>query len=385
MKIAVVAPSQMPARRANTIQVAKMAQAFCRLGHDVRLASPTGGPSHNLAPTEPAWETFAGHYGLQCGYAVDWLPARPWLRRYDYGLAALRWARRWGANLIYTRLPQCAGLASLLGFPVVFEIHDFPQGSVAPFLLRLFLTGMGKRKLVVISQALEEQLRSSFKIEASGIFVLIAPDGVDLERYADLPGPQEARQAIQIKLPGLKDGFTAGYTGNLYTGRGIELILELACRLPEINFLIVGGEPGSVSALKESANEKHLENVRITGFVPNQELPLYQACCEALLMPYQEQVQASSGGDIAAYLSPMKAFEYLACGRVILSSDLPVLREVLDEQIAVLLPPGDLNAWEAALLKARDNRQFRDKISAAAREASRQHSWEARARRILVD
>jgi glycosyltransferase involved in cell wall biosynthesis len=385
MKIAVVAPSQMPARRANTIQVAKMSQAFCLLGHSVRLASPTDGSPHHLTPADPGWEDFAAQYGLQCGYDVDWMPARSWLRRYDYGLAALRWARAWGADLIYTRLPQCAALASLSGFPVIYEMHDYPQGLFAPLLLRLFLAGGGKRKLVVISQALAKELRASYKIDASDIPLMVEADGVDLERYANLPGPQEARQMIRLQLPGFIDRFTAGYTGSLYAGRGIELILKLAIRLPEINFLLVGGEPGSVAELQKTVNDNQLENVWLAGFVPNRELPLYQACCEALLMPYQGRVQASSGGDIAAYLSPMKVFEYMACGRVILSSDLPVLREVLDDQMAVLLSPGDPTAWVTALAQARGNRQFRDKISAAAREAASQYSWEARAKRMLEE
>ena len=41
----------------------------------------------------------------------------------------------------------------------------------------------------------------------------------------------------------------------------------------------------------------------------------------------------------------MKMFEYMAAGRAILSSDLPVLREVLNEENAILLPPDEPAAW----------------------------------------
>ena len=77
-----------------------------------------------------------------------------------------------------------------------------------------------------------------------------------------------------------------------------------------------------------------IKNVHLTGFVPNEELPLYQAACDILLMPYEEAIAGSSGGDTARFASPMKAFEYMAAGRPILSSDLPVFREVLDEAFA---------------------------------------------------
>ncbi len=161
---------------------------------------------------------------------------------------------------------------------------------------------------------------------------------------------QRQKRAARLEaLQGRQSCFTAGYTGHLYAGRGGELMIELAARLPEITFLLVGGEPPDVARLQAKVNARQLDNVILTGFIPNADLPLYQAACDVLLMPYQKPVAASSGGDIAPYLSPMKLFEYLACGRAILSSDLPVLREVLNPANAVLLDPETSRAWAAAL------------------------------------
>ena len=126
-----------------------------------------------------------------------------------------------------------------------------------------------------------------------------------------------------------------------------------------------------------------LENVLTTGFVPNAELPRYQSACDILLMPYQQYVSASSGGDIARYLSPMKLFEYLACGRAIVSSDLPVLREVLNSENAVLLPPGDVDAWVTALRELQANPELRACLAEKARREATKYTWQARAKRIL--
>jgi glycosyltransferase involved in cell wall biosynthesis len=101
-------------------------------------------------------------------------------------------------------------------------------------------------------------------------------------------------------------------------------------------------------------------------------------------MPYQRNVSASSGGDIARYLSPMKLFEYLACGRPILSSDLPVLREVLNPKNAVLLPPDEIEAWVAAIRELRHNPAQCAAMAAQAQQDVQQYSWEARAARILA-
>jgi glycosyltransferase involved in cell wall biosynthesis len=308
------------------------------------------------------------------------------LRRYDYSGRAVRWARQWQAELLYTRLPQAAAISSTLKMPTIYEIHDLPQGSANPWLFRRFLSGGGVRRLVVITRSLLEALARRFKVTLEPPLTVIAPDGVDLERFEHLPEPGEARLNLNQQLidgKPLPERFTAGYTGHLYAGRGKELLLELAERLPDVNFLLVGGEVEEAGRMRQEASRKGLANFFVTGFVHNAALPSYQAACEVLLMPYQAHVAASSGGDIAPFLSPMKLFEYLACGRAILSSDLPVLREALTEFNAVLLPPTDLNAWVSALQRLQADPQLRARLGEQARQDAPQYSWERRAQRIL--
>jgi glycosyltransferase involved in cell wall biosynthesis len=384
MKVAVAAPSAIPARRANTVQVMKMAQALSAIGHEVRLAAPEVVPER--AGGRFSWQALSSHYGLSRPFEVVWLPARPAFRRYDYGVEAVRWARAWGAEMLYTRLPQAAVLASRLGLPTVFEIHDLPQGRMGPRFLRWFMSGKGARRLVMITRALADDLAAQLgpRLGASvgPPMGVIAPDAVDLERYQDLPSPQEARRRLCPDYPGLApERFTAGYTGHLYSGRGAELLLEIARRLPHVTFLIVGGEPQDVARTREQA--RGLENVLLAGFAPNSAVPAYQAACDVLLMPYQRQVAASSGGNIARYLSPMKLFEYMACERAIVSSDLPVLREVLHAENAVLLPGDSADAWVSALETLRQDEALRRSLAARARREAQEHTWEARAAAII--
>jgi glycosyltransferase involved in cell wall biosynthesis len=112
-------------------------------------------------------------------------------------------------------------------------------------------------------------------------------------------------------------------------------------------------------------------------------LPLYQAACDALLMPYQRRVAASSGGDIARYLSPMKVFEYMAAGRPILSSDLPVLKEILSPQNALLLPAQDTPAWAAALQTLQTDPDRGRLLAEQARQDVQRYTWKRRAEIIL--
>ncbi len=385
LKIAVIAPTFLPNRRANTVQVMKMTQAFQDLGHEVHLAVPNErAASSGKKDSQANWDELRQHYGMHSSFPIEWLPTRPQLRRYDYGWRAVHWARRLRADLIYTRLPQAAALSSQMGLPTILEVHDRPGGWGGPWLLRRFLTGAGARRLVVITQALSQDLQQSFNFPAEHLFLVVAPDGVDLIRYQNLPEPLAARRELSIQAPpNWAERFTAGYTGHLYPGRGVEILLDMAALEPEINFLLAGGEPADVERLRYLAKSRGLTNLILVGFIPNANLPQYQAACETLLMPYQRQVEASSGGDIAQYLSPMKLFEYLACGRAILSSDLPVLREVLNESNAILLPPDDPQAWILALQTLKNDPAQVGQLAKQAKQDAQKYSWTARVQHIL--
>jgi glycosyltransferase involved in cell wall biosynthesis len=380
MRVLIAAPTYLPARRANTIQVMKMAQAVKALGNEVCVLVPDGEQRQPFS-----WDRIANQYGLQERFEIEWLQVNVHLRSFDYGFKVIQYFQAWGGDILYTRLPQAAAFASCLGIPTIYETHDMPGGFVGPALLRLYLKGKGARSLVVITQALKEAFHTKNPQNNGSAFTIVAPDGVDLERYKAVPDPEESRRLLQArKLHQLPvSQFTVGYSGHFYPGRGIEHIMAIASRSPDLTFLLVGGDPEAIIKIQEKVEVLALENIIITGFVPNAELPLYQAACDVLLMPYQRNVAASSGGDIAQYLSPMKMFEYLACGRVILSSDLPVLREVLNSQNSILLPPEDVDGWIRVLHEIKDDLPRRKVLMEQARKDSEKYTWESRAAKIF--
>ena len=371
MRIAVFSTARVPSRTANSIQVLKACQALQDLGHGVRLWLP--GPAPGVD-----WKELASRYGVRGPIAITWCVAWRTLRRYDYALVSLLQARRWKADVYYVWPMQSAALAARLGCPTILELHERPQGRFGPRLFRAFLTGRGARRLLPITAALRDQVAGEYRLPERPGFVQIAPMGVDLERYRDLPGPSESRRRL-----GWPERFTVGYTGHLYAGRGIDLLLSVAVRRPGDRFVVLGGEPAAVESWRREAAGASAANLEFLGFVPNAELPRYQSACDVLVMPSQRSISGSSGGDIGQVASPMKLFEYLACGRAILASDLPVFREVLTERNAVLLPPDDPRAWDHALSELKANPERRNVLGEQARRDAARYTWEDRARRSL--
>ncbi|MGB8212813.1 MAG: glycosyltransferase [Anaerolineales bacterium] len=361
MRIICISAAQIPSDTANSIQVMKVCQAFVQLGHTVTLLVP------GKQPTEISHEQLQSHYGLQATFPIQWLPIHS--RRLFPWKAAWQ-ARRLGADLLYVWPLPSAVLGGLAGMACMLELHDFPRGQFGPLWLRLFLFFPGRKRLLPITKALQQALRLPEEQ------TVVAPDGVDIERYQDLPDATSIRH--QLTLP---EAPTVLCTGHLYAGRGADLFLRLATKFPQASFVWVGGRLGYVEAWKSrSAN---LTNVIFTGFVPNEQIPLYQSAADVLLMPYERTVSTSSGGNTAEICSPMKMFEYMAAGRAILSSDLPVLHEVLDETMAVFCELDDMDAWESALGGLLADAQRRQAFGQRARAAVEQYSWIRRAQRVL--
>ncbi len=372
MKIAAITNSRIPSLTANSIQAMKVCDALTQLGHELTLIAPR--------ETEPArWEELARHYGLRHEFRVQWRASIPLLHRLDLVWQAQMDARRLHPDLIYTWLPQSAAFAAWRSYPVVLEMHADVAGRFGAWWLKRFWAGRGRKRMLVTTQALREALQRSTGITFPDSDVLVAPNGADLERYAGLPSPAEARRAL-----GLPDRLTAGFTGHFYKGRGMDLLYQLARALPDVQFLWVGGTAEAVSEWRQILASSATANVTLTGFVENSRLSRYQAAADVLLMPYGKSISASSGQDIAEVINPMKMFEYMAAQRAILTADLPSIREVLDERTAVFCPPGELEAWKTTLSALLQDAGRRAALAARARQAVEKHTWLARAEQALA-
>jgi glycosyltransferase involved in cell wall biosynthesis len=371
VKVAVITNSRIPSLTANSIQAMKVCQALVQLGHEICLLAPR--------ETEPvAWETLLTHYGLRLTFPIEWLPSIPTFKRYDFTLHTVRAARKFNADLVYTWLLNPAVLALWGGWPVVLEMHAEVTGHFGPWLMRRFWRAPARKRMLVTTRPLRDAIQRVAGLKFPEGAVQVAPNGVDLAQYESLPAAGEARR--QLGIPEMP---VAGFTGHIYPGRGAGLLFELARHMPDVHFLWVGGKPEELVYWRERLEQAGASNVTMTGFVENSRLPLYQAAADVLLMPYGRSISASSGQDIAQVINPMKMFDYMAAGRAILSADLPVIHEVLNESNAVFCEPGNLAAWERALRALLNDEPRKSALGKQAQKDVARYTWVARAERAL--
>jgi glycosyltransferase involved in cell wall biosynthesis len=368
MKLAYLSSAAIPSTSAHSLQVMKMCQALADEGAVVILFAPPG-------QAELPREELERAYGVRLRFEIRRVRQMPVIGRRGLAPIAVRAARAFGCDAIYTRGVDFAWWSAAAGLPTLLEVHQPPTGHLGRLCFGGFVP-LARGRLAVISRQLEEKLRREYPL-LRGRSLLVLPDAVDLDLYQNLPTPPVARERLHMASM----ANTIGYFGSLVAGRGLELILALARRFPEAAFLICGGEPSAVQAWRSRSAD--CRNIHWTGHLPNAEVPLYQAACDVLLMPYERRVTVQGVGDTSETMSPLKLFEYMASGRLILASDLPALREMLNGNNCMLLPPDDTGSWESALRNALSDPPLRLRLAAQACTDVAPYSWRNRARAVL--
>ena len=365
-RILYVSSSILPSTTANSVHVMKMAQALAQSGCSTELIGKMGCGGYTR-------EQLCEYYDVKPVFEITRLRQFGVLR-YVVFVPQLFFnilKRRKRVDLVYTRNPYAALFAKILNLPFVYESHAVPHFKFLLWLENGLLASSALKKFIVISNALKKDYRMLRNFSEERF--LVASDGAD---------PPALHGAQPLQINDRRNNLKVGYTGHLYKGRGIEILLECAKRLENIEFHIVGGNKTEVDYWRKKAAETR--NVRFYGHVKYAEAIRLRNQCDILLMPYQTELHiAGAARNTARWMSPMKLFEYMASGKPIISSDIPVLREVLNERNAILVKCDDVDAWVNAIEKLKDGSLRKELAANAYREFIENYTWTSRVKRIL--
>jgi glycosyltransferase involved in cell wall biosynthesis len=251
--------------------------------------------------------------------------------------------------------------------PLFWEAHDLPQGRLARLTLRCLLPHL--RGVIPISDGLWGELRA---LGLPPDTLLVAPDAVDLDRFASLPTRTAARVSLGLPV----EARIVVYTGHLYRWKGAHTLALASRHLPPaVMVYVVGGTPADVAAFRAFIAGEVLDKVRVVGYVPPVEVPVWLAAADVLALP-NSAAEAIS----ARYTSPLKLFEYMAAGRPIVASDLPSLKEVLTDGLnARLVRPDDPVALAGGLTAVLADPAAGALLAEQARRDVAGRTWHARA------
>ncbi len=370
MRILYISKSIIPSRSANSIHVMKMCQAFSDNGHEVILIAPDIKNKY-----EKGIKDIFEYYGVQKNFEIKklWHPNSK-LGAIIYTFFIFVYLLSNNFDLVYGRFLHGCYIASLLKKKVIFELHEVISEikDHRNIVFKKLLKSKYLKKLIVISQALKNIYLE--KKYLNKIEIQVAHDGADeIKNFHS-----------KIELLGYQEKLKVGYVGHLYKGRGIETIIECARNIKDMTFHLVGGLKEDIEFWKSYSNKLRIDNIYFYGFVSPKESVKYRNSFDILLAPYEKKVSISgnSVSDTGKFMSPLKIFEYMSHKKAIIASDLPVIREVLNERNSVLVKSDDINLWINAIKKLKDLKN-RELIGNQALRDFYSYTWKNRAYLVM--
>ena len=235
---------------------------------------------------------------------------------YDVGMAGLVAARRLGLPFIY----EMRGLKQLLEVSRDASYH----GSERFRLLEMLETDVARQAdhLLVITDALKREMVRNGVDESR---ISVVPNGVHTSRFTS-----RDRDAELEKQLGVAGKTVIGYIGGLVHYEGLELLLEAAARLGtqrnDFHVLIVGDGAHEKELHAEARRLQLGDILTFTGRVPHGDVERYLSLVDIAPIP-------RSPVPVCELISPIKPFEAMAMGKVVVTSDVAALAEIVQDDV----------------------------------------------------
>ena len=378
MKLLYIANQRIPTEKAYGRQIAKMCESFADLGMEVELVAPVRGSASD--------EDLFSYYSVKRNFKFTQIMSPDWywpgvLDRLAFGIKSFISARRLvryalssSYQAIYSRDELPIYFLSSRGRRCFYEAHKFSK------LFNILRSRFKKIniKIVAISHGLgNEFIKAGFNQKN----ILIAPDGVDeikiREQETNPIGKEEARNRLNLPL----DRKILVYTGSFYEWKGVYVLADAAKILEKEALVVMVGGNNDINQRKfeDYLKQKDIKNIKITGFIKDGRIrDGYRLAADAVILPNTSKEKISE-----IYTSPLKLFSYMALRRPIVASDLPSIREVLNEENAVLVKPDNPRELAAGARKVIADQQLALKISNNAFSDVHDYTWQKRAQNIL--
>lgn len=214
-------------------------------------------------------------------------------------------------------------LAKLFGVPIVLEINDSATVErVRPLFFRRIAIWIERwtlrqaNGLVFVSQIFRERVAQAHHNRIAP--TIVSPNAANIGKFSFT---QDVRNRTRQKH-GLADATVCGYLGAFVPWHKIDqFVYAIAEKLkshPKLKLMLVG-DGATFESVQSFVTQNSLDDqVILTGRVGHDEVPGLLAAMDVAVLP-------SAG----AYTSPVKLFEFMACGIPPLAPDLEPIQEIV--------------------------------------------------------
>jgi len=317
MKICYLANLAIPSSTASSTQIVKMCEAFSQLNNKVTLITT------NVKIIDRDIFDF---YNVKEKFEIkkmekfNTFPLG--INYYLFSFLSILESLKHKPDIYITRNFFSCFLLTLFRKKIIIELHhDISiESRIVKFLIKKlkFLNSKYIKFAIAITKGVKDEYVSKKYINDKKINVL--PSGSSLV-------PNKIKH---VK----KKSFKIGYFGSLYKSRGLELIKKLAKIDKENSYYVYG----NLERLNYQRYKSYIPNLHYCNYVPYKFITKHMANMDILIIPYVSSITvAGDVGDITKFTSPLKLFDYLAAGKVIMCSDFKVLREIVNMRNAIIV------------------------------------------------
>lgn len=275
--------------------------------------------------------------------------------------------------------------AKRLGIPFIYEIRgfwelsakakvDFDWSETEAYLMdREYEVHVAEHAdaVIVITEGLKLDLVNR-GIDGDKIHVI--ENGVDVEKFKPIDKDEQL-----FKKLGLHNAPTIGFVGSFAKYEGLDDLISAAAELSnrghQFNLLLVGD--GEVfNSVQDLIIEADLsDRCFLTGRVPFEKIEHYYSLIDIAPLPRKSL-------EVCELVSPLKPFEIMAMGKVVLASSVDAMKEFIDEGVnGYLFDKGSINSLTDRLEFLLLNTQDLKKVGDSARKwVSENRTWISRAK-----
>lgn len=358
----------LPTSQADAEVVLSTAGALAQRGHRVTVSVPA--PPELSASFE---RDVLQYYGIRAPLQITAAPSRTRHIALQHLYHALHFPEHpefSQADFIYARNPVVVMRSLQAGQRVLMD-HYRPWGDQFPPLQPIFRRFMNHPKFLGLVVHSHYSYRSYRRLGVPEAKLRVVHNGFDPHRMEPILSKEEARRLLELPL----DRRIVTYAGRVNEKKGLDMVLHLADRMPEVLFLLVGSTGRGPIEMEAETRD----NVRVVPWQTASSIAPYLYASDVLTIPPSAAPLEQVGNTVL----PLKLFLYLAAGRAIFAASNPDTAEILHhDRNAWLVPPGDEAEAEHQLRALLDDPERLERLGRACRELASTLTWDSRAAKI---
>ncbi len=260
-------------------------------------------------------------------------------------------------------------MANRHGIPFVYYLIDALH-TLIPFRRLRFLGKVLERETLrrsnVVCVINDELKRYAIELGALPSKVRVVRAGVDTERF----NPRVDGSEMHRKLGIHEDDLVLFFMGWLYSFSGLkEVAIELARVRDEHSDLklVVVGDGDLFHELEQIKKDYRLDQLVLAGRQPYEIIPNYVAASNVCLLPaYDNEVMRN--------IVPIKMYEYMACGKPVIATNLPGIVKEFGHNNGVLYVDTPTEVLKK-VIELGDETKSTAEYGARARKLVEKHNW----------